>query len=83
MTDIHAAVAQVSDAESFGFFVRALRRQVDQNAQAGPFQAENFDLGSVLVSLDQWRETPSAAQIDRMNPWAAAAKILLVGHYHE
>ncbi|MEM7742357.1 MAG: hypothetical protein AAF409_01495 [Pseudomonadota bacterium] len=83
MSDLYAAAQTVDDAQSFGFFVRALRRQVDQNAQSGPFQAENFDLGSVLDTLSDWTETPGAQKINAMNPWAAAAHVLLIGHGHE
>lgn len=83
MSDFHEAAQRVTDAESFGFFVRALHRQVAQNAQSGPFQAENFDLGAVLETLAQWTDTPAAAEVDQMNPWAAAAKILTVGHFHD
>ena len=85
MTDLYAAAALVRDGPGLSAFARALLAEVHENARDGrPFASENFDLGSCLESIAEWSETELAdRELAGANPFAAAARVLLVGHYHE
>lgn len=84
MSDLYTAVAHIHDAHSFRIFVARLRAEAEENAETnGPFPTENYNIGDILDSVSGWSTTDEARQIDTANPWAAAARILLAGHYHE
>ena len=85
MSKLYDQVTGVSDAETFAAFVRELRAEVLHNAQhSGPFLSENYDIDDYLEAMQAWSSTDIArTEIARLNPWASAARLLLVGHYYE
>ena len=85
MTDPHDMVQTITGPESFAAFVDALRKAIKHNAEhSGPFNAENFDIDDFLEAMQSWSSTQDAEdRIAEMNPWAAAARLLVAGHYHE
>ena len=85
MTDARAMLPGVEDATSFAAFAARLKVEVHENAAAsGPFDAENFDLDRFLTSVQQWASLHEMRDtIVTDNPWRAAARVLLAGHYHE
>lgn len=85
MTDARAVAEAVTGPESFIAFVAALRAEVLHNAEhSGPFPVENYNFDDALESMQLWASTQVPNdRVAGMNPWAAAARLLLVGHYHE
>jgi hypothetical protein len=78
-------IDRVTGPESFAAFIEALRATIKHNAEnSGPFNAENFDIDDVLEAMQSWSSTQvNHDRIAEMNPWAAAARLLVVGHYYE
>ena len=85
MTDPRELIDGVTGPESFASFVEALRANIVHNAQhSGPFNAENFDIDDFLEAMQAWSSTQlHEDQVIAMNPWAAVARLLVVGHYYE
>ena len=85
MPDPHELVDGVTGPESFAAFVATLRETVRYNAEHNvPFNAENFDIDDFLEAMQTWSSTQIAKdRVSGMNPWAAVARLLLVGHYYE
>ena len=85
MTGARAMLKDVRDPVSFAAFTARLKAEVHENAaQSGPFDAENFDLDRFLTSVQQWASLHEIRDtIVTDNPWRAAARVLLAGHYHE
>ena len=85
MTDARDLAEAVDGPDRFARFVQTLRAEVRHNAEhSGPFNAENFDIDDFLEAMQSWSSTQVPEdRIAAMNPWAAAARLLLVGHYYE
>ena len=85
MSELYSQLQHVCDPKSFARFAAALRQEVHENAEkSGPFQAESYDLGSALEAVEHWSSTQEKVDtIITDNPWRAAARILLIGHYYE
>ncbi len=85
MSKLYDDIDRVTDARSFAAFAARLRLEVASNAErTGPFPCENYDIDSFLEAMQEWASTGTAArEIPASNPWRAAARFLLVGHYYE
>ena len=85
MTDVHDLAEKVTGPESFAAFIDTLRQTIRHNAEhSGPFNAEHYDLDGVLEAMPGWSTTQvERDDLGQMNPWAAVAHMLVVGHYHE